>query len=233
MEARRMNSHACNTNKPTDSSADPGTTAPPPNLSRTRVRISPPNSLLPGAPAVIYTANLWRDKHLGKFSLAIDTKHRVLVCQLHQVVLNGSIQAIENHLKHQLHSMAGFHLSVSSISGVLDQWRIQSEKPQQPTHAVVPVSGIKPPRAGYQCPECSYAVGADEAARKHANSSGGHKMKCGQVQRVQNIYWKILPEEDWEMSCCADLRPEDFTLINNITDSLMNPRVEENETDDV
>jgi len=121
---------------------------------------------------------------------------------------------------------------VPSISSALDDWCVQTE-PQQPMHAVVPISGIEPPRDGYQCPECSYAVSADDAARKHTSPSGGHEMKHGQVQHVQKIYWKILPKEDWETSRSVDLMPEDLALINTITDSLMNPQSAENETDDV
>jgi hypothetical protein len=193
----------------------------------------PPNSTPPGHLAAVYTANIWRDKHLEKFSLAIDTEHRILVCQWHQVVINGNVQAIENHLKHHSHPTSGFHLSIPSISSTLDHWHVQTGAPQQHMHPVVPVSGIEPPHDGYQCPECPYAVSADDAARKHTNQSGGHKMKHGQVQRVQRIYWKILPEENWETSHSVDLTPEDLALINAITDSLMNPQSAENETDDV
>ena len=228
-----MNCHTCPANELTDSSPAPGTAASSSNRPHPRVQILPSNSPPPDPPAAVYTANLWHDEHLAKFSLAIDTSHRVLVCQWHKVVINGSIQAIENHFKHHSHPTSGFHLSISNISRALDHWRVQTEMPQRHMHAVVPVSGIEPPHDGYQCPECSYAVRADDAARKHTNSSGGHKMKYGQVQRVQNIYWKILPEEDWETSCSVDLTSKDLALINAITNSLMNPRVAENETDDV
>ena len=228
-----MNRHTCPTNKPTDSTADPDTSAASSDRPRAHAQISPSRLPPSDAPAAVYTTNLLRDEHLDEFSLAIDTKHRVLVCQLHKVVVNGSIQSVENHLKHHSHPMSGFQLSTPNISRVLDRWCIQTETPQRPMHAVVPVSGIEPPREGYQCPECCYAVSADDAARKHTNLSGGHKMKYGQVQRVQNIYWKILPKEDWETSHSVDLTPGDLALINTITNSLMNPRVTENETDDV
>jgi hypothetical protein len=165
--------------------------------------------------------NTWRGFH------SLSTPNTVFL------YVNGTVQAIENHLKHYSHPTSGFHLSIPSISSTLDHWHVQTGAPQQHMHPVVPVSGIEPPHDGYQCPECPYAVSADDAARKHTNQSGGHKMKHGQVQRVQRIYWKILPEENWETSHSADLTPEDSALINAITDSLMNPQSPENETGDV
>ena len=229
LKAKNMNRHTCTTNEPTGSTADPDTGAV--SSDRPRItQISPPR--FPNVLASVYTANLLRDKHLDKFSLAIDTKHRVLICQLHQVVINGNIQSVENHLKHHSHPMSGFQQSTPSISSVLNGWGIPTETPQRPVRAVVPVSGIEPPRDGYQCLECPYAVIAYETARKHADSSGHHKMNFGRVQRVQNIYWKILPKEDWEIHS-VDLATKDLALINAITNSLMNPRVAENETDNV
>ena len=198
LKAKKMNCHTCPANKLTDSST--GTAASSSNRPHTLVQILPSNSPPPDPPAAVYMANLWHDEHWAKFSLAIDTNHCVLVCQWHKVVINGSIQAIENHIKHHSHPTSGFHLSVPDISQALDRWCIHTEMPQRPMHAVVPISGIEPPRDGYQCPECSYAVRADDAVRKHTNSSGGHKMMYGQVQCVQNICWKILPEED----CCHE-----------------------------
>jgi Orsellinic acid/F9775 biosynthesis cluster protein D len=230
LEAKSMNRHICPT---TDTSTAPGAAASSSNRHRAPVPISESNLSQPDALAAIYMANLWKDEHLEKFSLAIDTEHRVLVCQWHQVVINGSIQAIKNHLNHHSHPTSGFQLTAPSISHALNRWRVQTEAPQQPTHAVVPVSGIEPPRDGYQCSDCSYAVSVPDAARKHTNPSGGHNMKHGQVQRVQRIYWKILPKEDWEIGRSVDLTLEDLALINTITDSLMNPQSVENETDDV
>ena len=193
LEAKKMNCHTYPANKLTDSSTALGTATSSSNRPHARVQILPSNSPPPD-PAAVYTANLWHDEHLAKFSLAIDADHHVLVCQWHKVVVNGSIQAIENHFKRHSHSTSGFHLSVSNISQALDHWRIQTEMLQRPTHAVVPISG---------------------------------------VQRVQNNHWEILPDEYWETSPSVDLTPKDLALINAITDSLMNPQVAKNETDDV
>ncbi len=226
-----MNTHTCSTNKSTDSST-PGTTASSFNLPHARVRLLPSNSPLQDTGA-IYTANIWTDEHLEKFSLAIDIKHCILLCQLHRIVINGSINSIENHLKHKSHTKSGFHESTPHISAALDRWGVEATTPQTPMRPVAPISGINPPYSGYQCPECPYAVNTSEAARKHTCPLGGHTMEHGQVQRVQRVYWKILPRDEWATSNPVILAPEDLAQISRITNSLINPQSGENETDDV
>lgn len=219
-----MNSHKCST----DSSASDNT---PSSHLPLRARGPSSSNVSPlDAPVAVYTVNLHGDEHLRKFSLAIDTKHRVLVCQLHQVIINSTIQAITNHIKHHSHITSGFPLSIPSISAVLKHWHIQTKTPQQPVHEVVPISGIKPPD-GYQCSVCSYAVCASEAARRHTDLSRGHQMEPGQVQRVQRVYWKVLPREEWETSNPVCLAPEAVAQICKVTNSLMNPQSMGNETD--
>jgi hypothetical protein len=126
---------------------------------------------------------------LEQLSLAINIKHRVVICLSHMQILDPS--NISSHFKNtNYHRLSQLQDAQTQLKRILDDCNIPPHLPLAPMEPIAPLNLLLPPTKGFICTDCPYAVISSESARTHDKL--GHATAFGYVQKVApQTYWKV------------------------------------------
>lgn len=220
---KRMNKHSC---APPETSTSTPVAAGPPIASRTlRERAPPPPTMLPPSPSGVSTTNLSDNDVLRKISLAIDETHKLLICRAHRVVVPGNLNFIRSHLRRSHNGIVVLASLEKDILEALHHSHVNDNPPRPPDTPVQAISGLEPPVDGFHCRNCSHAVICSDGQRHHTRKFPGHVMRPGQVQKVQQVYWKVLPAEAiHDVGGTNAFTTEERDMIEEGVHVMMNPQ---------